>query len=301
MIENESSIAVDIVVPVYNEQLEVVQNTITALAKAFEHYSAANIIIVDDGSDEEFSLEVLKTDQRITFIQHEKNRGYGAALKTGVLTGTAPNIAITDADGTYPIEDLPKLVQEMNNFDMVIGTRTGNIRQIPLLRRFPKMALNAFASYMASTKIKDLNSGMRVFSRELCMYLWGFFPKGFSFTSTLTMGANLGGFRIKEIPINYFKRNGHSSIHPIKDTIRFFTLVSRLGLMFYPTKVFGPVGGILGIAAALKGFFRDYLLTGQVGNVAVMTMLGALQILMLGLLGELIVKSRMLPPRQNKP
>lgn len=291
----------DIIIPVYNEEVDIVRDTIAAIRKAVQEFENVKIIVVNDGSDASFGLDALKSEEGLKVIRHKVNRGYGAALKTGILSGSAPWIAITDADGTYPVDELPSLLPEMEDNDMVIGIRTGQISQIPLLRRFPKKVLNLLASYMADVPIKDLNSGMRVFSRRLCYYLWPFYPNGFSFTSTITMGAHMGGFRVAERPINYYKRMGDSSIRPIRDTYRFFRLVFRLGLVFYPMKLFGPVAIGLFFLGALKAFFVDYLNDGFIGNLALMTMLVSIQIVMMGLLGKLIVHSRMLSPAHVRP
>ena len=196
----------DIVLPVYNEYVDVVAATITTIQKTFAANSGIRIIVVDDGSDKCHQLDKLSERSDISFVQHQTNYGYGVALKTGILMGTSERIAIADSDGTYPVEDLAPMLEHMDSHDMVIGTRTGEIREIPLLRRFPKRVLNSCASYFAGVRIVDLNSGLRIFSRDLCYYLWDFFPRGFSFTSTITMGALMGGFRVKEIPINYYKR-----------------------------------------------------------------------------------------------
>jgi glycosyltransferase involved in cell wall biosynthesis len=289
----------DIVIPVYNEGIAVVRSTIAALEATFRG-NQPTIIIVDDGSDKSFGLDSLANDRRITFVQHSTNRGYGAALKTGILSGTGEIIGIIDADGTYPVAEFPTLLQQMENQDMVIGVRTGKVREIPWLRRFPKRMLNILASYMSGSKISDLNSGMRIFRRDLAYYLWNFFPTGFSFTSTITMGAIMGGFRIKEQSINYYKREGQSSIHPIKDTVRFFRLICRLGLIFYPMKIFYPVTLLL-IAAGLAKGIKDYLVQGYLGNLSSMLLLTAVQVFMVGLIGKLIVHSRFLRPPQQTP
>lgn len=289
----------DIVIPVYNEEPEVVVETVKSIQEVFQGKDHISIIVVNDGSDPSFKLDCLKNLEGIRYVEHEKNQGYGRALKTGILTGDANWIAITDADGTYPLEELPRLYAAMEGHDMVIGTRTGSVRQIPWLRRFPKSVLNWLASYMAGTRIRDLNSGMRIFSRDLAYYLWDFFPKGFSFTSTITMGSIMGGFRIKETPINYYKRAGQSSIHPIKDTIRFFRLVCRLGLIFHPVRIFTPVAFVLFVVGAIKGFGFDYRLGGHIGNLSIMSMLSAVQIFMMGLIGKLIVHGRFL--RYQRP
>ena len=293
---------VDIIVPVYNEELAVVKETIRSIHRAFnKHPGKYQVIIVNDGSKPSFGLEALREESDITLCEHEVNRGYGRALKTGILAGSAPWIAITDADGTYPVNELPKLVELMQGQDMVIGVRTGPINNIPLLRRFPKKLLNLSASYMAGVPICDLNSGMRVFTRPLCYYLWPLFPSGFSFTSTITMGAHMSGFRVKERPINYFKREGHSSIKPIQDTVRFFRLVARLGLIFDPMKLFAPVAIALFCIGIVKGFYFDFSSQGYIGNFSLLTIIGAIQITMMGLLGKLIVHSRLVGTIHTNP
>jgi hypothetical protein len=112
------------------------------------------------------------------------------------------------------------------------------------------------------------------------------------------MGALMSGFCVKEHPINYYKRVGKSSMHPIKDTYRFFRTALRLGLLFFPMKVFGPIAVILLALGAAKGVIRDFLVIGYIGNLAVILMVGGIQILMLGLIGEMIVHSRSLKFRK---
>jgi glycosyltransferase involved in cell wall biosynthesis len=285
---------VDIIVPVYNEDLTVVRQTVVALRQAFSDHPGATVFVVDDGSDERHGLSRLETEPGVRLLRHGTNRGYGQALKTGILSGSAPWIAIADADGTYPVAELPDLVRMMDGCDMVVGARTGEIKQVPLPRRFPKTMLNLAASYMAGVRIRDLNSGMRVFSRALCYYLWPFFPPRFSFTSTLSMGAHMGGFRVRERSINYYKRSGRSAIRPFRDTYRFFRLVGRLGLLFHPMKLFGPVALALLVLGGIKGFLIDFPSQQYIGNFSLLAMIAGLQIFMLGLLGKLIVYSRLI-------
>lgn len=286
--------ALDLIIPVYNETSDIVARTVRAAREAFAKDGATppNIIIVDDGSRVPVDAAAFTGLDGVTLLRHERNRGYGAALKTGIRAGTAPWIAITDADGTYPVDRLPDLVREMGAHDTVVGTRTGGNVNIPLLRRFPKACLNRFASYLAGTHIADLNTGMRVFTRELAEYLWHLFPPGFSFTSTMTMGSLSGGYRVKEIAIDYYKREGSSSISPVADTIRFFKIASRLGLLFSPMRIFGPIAGVLLATGMVKGLGIDYRHLGAVGNFSVALMIAGIQVFCMGLLGELIVLSR---------
>jgi len=290
--ETGTSNQLDIVLPVYNEHIDTVVDTIKTIQETFAAHKGVTIIVVDDGSDKRFQLNGLHKLEDIRFVQHQTNYGYGVALKTGILSGKSEHIAIADSDGTYPVAELAPMLIEMGSHDMVIGTRTGEIREIPWLRRFPKMVLNYCASYFAGVRIVDLNSGLRIFSRELCYYLWDFFPRGFSFTSTITMGALMGGYRVKEMPINYYKRTGSSSIKPIEDTVRFFKIISKVGLIFHPMKLFAPVALLLFVIGFAKGVFIDYSDQGFVGTMSATLMISGVQIFMRGLIGELIVHSR---------
>src|SRR5262245_29657329 len=96
----------DIIIPVYNEEAKVVKRTVDTIKSAFMSMEGITIILVDDGSDQKYDLASLKGEEGIVFVQHEVNRGYGAALKSGILKGSAPWIGFTDADGSYPVEKL---------------------------------------------------------------------------------------------------------------------------------------------------------------------------------------------------
>ena len=295
--------ALDIIVPVFNEKIEVVLNLVARLKSDLGSWDDATIIVVDDGSERKFNLCRLSDEAGIRFVCHPTNQGYGEALKTGIRAGSAPWIAIIDADDTYPVDELKNLIKQMDHADMVVGARTGDIRKIPWLRRFPKYMLNRLASYMAGKKILDLNSGMRIFSRELCYQLWPFFPKGFSFTSTLTMGALLGGLQVKEEQINYYKRAGNSSIRPVKDTFQFIHIILRMGILFHPMKLFIPIAIFLASIGFIKGFLRDLFVVGYIGNLSIMLMLAGLQIFLMGYIAELIVINRLwgYKKKRNRP
>jgi glycosyltransferase involved in cell wall biosynthesis len=293
---------IDILIPVYNEDFNVLVQVTRVMLKQMEENCKMDygIIIVDDCSKIKVSEEILEISDKIGLVRHETNQGYGAALKTGIRSSDADWFAIIDADGTYPPERISDLLSFVGKYDSVIGVRTGNVNQTPLLRRFPKKVLNGFASYLAKTDIVDLNSGMRVFSRELAEYLWELFPQRFSFSSTLTMGAIIGGFRVKEVPIDYFKRSGSSSIHPIKDTVRFFKLAFRLGVNFAPMRIFGPLAFFIFLIGFSKGAFRDIPLHGALGNFSLTLMLSGLQIFMMGVLGDMMILNRKLSGRSSR-
>lgn len=291
----------DVVIPVYNEHLETLKSTVAGVLAACGSVAGLNyhVFVVDDGSSPPVPPEVFKNDSRVSLIRLDRNSGYGEALKRGIRSGRASRIAILDADGTYPVEQLPRLLEPAVSADMVVGVRTGKINETPFARRLPKRLLNLFATYLAGTPIVDLNSGMRIFTRELVNAVWCLLPRGFSFTSTLTMGAIAGRYHTVEIPIDYYQRSGESSVRPIRDTLRFFKIVGRLGLLFAPLRVFLPIAVLLFSVGFIKGIARDFIIEGRIGNASLLLMLSGVQIFMMGLIGDLVVRSRQFRPYQE--
>jgi len=278
--------SISIIIPCYNESPDVLRATIQQVEGALKEVGVQyEVLVVDDGSKENYSLH----SQFTRLLRHRTNRGYGAALKTGIKNAKYDWIGITDADGTYPNHILGELIGKADSADMVIGARKwAHIRGA---RKIPKIILTRFAAFLIGQKIPDLNSGMRIFRKDLAFQFWNLLPSGFSFTSTITIGALSNDYEVEFVEIDYFKRIGQSSIHPIKDTVRFFLLVTRLALYFNPKKVFIPFSFFMLILATLRGT-RDYLVEGSLGGVCLLLFFLAFQIFFFGLIAEIINKTR---------
>lgn len=285
---------ITIIIPCYNEEVDILQNTIKELGDSVgDTADVYEILVVDDGSKTNYDL---KLPENVKLLKHSVNMGYGAALKTGIKNASYNWIGITDADGTYPNNEFHKLFEYTDKYDMVIGARKWG--HISAIRRFPKKILTRFASFLSGVEIKDLNSGMRVFKKDLALKFWHLYPNGFSFTSTITMGTITNDIEIKYHEIDYFKRVGKSSIHPIRDTIRFFMLVTRLALYFNPKKFFIPVSFVFLFLAFLRGM-RDYHVTGGLGGLSLILAFLSFQIFFFGILAEIINKTRIYLSRDN--
>lgn len=279
---------ISIIIPCYNESPDVLEKTVSELKKSVSsRVDNYEIIIVNDGSTDFTYPE--NFGENTHFITHPVNKGYGAALKTGIKHASCEWIGITDADGTYPNDCFHELLAYTDDNDMVIGARSWE--DISLVRRFPKKMLTFFAGFLADEPIRDLNSGMRIFKKELALSFWNLFPDGFSFTSTITMACLTNNIPIEYHDIDYYNRVGSSSINPIKDTIRFFNLVLRLALYFNPKKFFLPLSLIVFLMAIARGT-RDYLVDGFLGGVTLVLFFMCFQIFFFGLLAEIINKTR---------
>jgi glycosyltransferase involved in cell wall biosynthesis len=277
---------VSIVIPAYNEEhaiASVVQHIGRVLVRAGIEYE---ILVVDDGSTDNTAR--LAEDAAATVLRHNSNRGYGAALKTGILSAEYDIICITDADGTYPLERIPDLLTELQHADMVVGARIGSSVAIPFMRRPAKWLLNRLANYVTLSKIPDLNSGMRVFHRDVILQYLHILPDQFSFTTTITMAMHCDKYAVTYIPIDYNHRTGKSKIVSW-DAVTFVNLILRIAMLFRPLRVFLPCALLCMLYAVLKSFW-DLVVTGHpnISVTAAVAMLSALQLMLIGMLGEAI-------------
>jgi glycosyltransferase involved in cell wall biosynthesis len=281
-----STLSVSILIPAYNEE-GAIEETVATIKKQAVHFKDLEIVVINDGSKDRTG-EIARTLD-VTLIEHPVNRGYGAALKTGLQRAKYDYILIADADGTYPLEDIPKLCSDAPNYDMVVGARTGAIVQIPLMRRPAKWMITKLAEYLSKQEIPDLNSGLRVFRKDVALRFLTLYPDGFSFTTTITLSMLTNHYRVKFVPINYLQRVGKSSIHPIKDTINFTILIIRICAYFNPLNVFVPPALLLVLLGLIKAVV-DYTGQHHLGLLGVSLVMTGVQMLFIGLVADLIDK-----------
>ena len=288
MTERKSEAQVAIIIPVYNEK-ESLESVLKGIRNILQNNSQYEIIVVDDGSTDGLDIAPFR-DLISQFHKHEKNMGYGAAIKTALRHSRGEKIVIMDADGTYPASAIPELVRALEDCEMAVGARTGANVNIPLFRQPAKYLLGKIANYLAETKIPDLNSGMRAFFRKEAEPYFHILPRGFSLTTTLTLAFLSSDLRVRYIPIDYHKRTGKSKIQPIRDTRNILMTILRTIIYFNPLKVCLPLSIFLFFLALLVLLFSGLYL-GRImdGTVAVLT-LGGVQILAIGLLADLIAR-----------
>ncbi len=283
-----NEIAISVVVPAYNEG-DGVGSVVREMA---DHLGATGwpfeIIVVDDGSSDATGAQAMAADARV--VRHSANRGYGAALKTGIRHAHNQLICIADADGTYPAGEVPRLVRHFlaKECDMVVGARTGKGAAIPVIRRPAKWIIGWLAELVAGERIPDVNSGMRVFRRETAMRFFSLLPNGFSLTTTITLAMLSSGYLVEYVPIDYRRRVGRSKIHPVRDTFSFLTLVLGIALHFAPLKIFLSLSGIL-VLLAVAWALVSKLVLGQLADVStVVIVMAAVQVGVVGLLAEVV-------------
>lgn len=276
---------VSIVVPAYNEQGAIVQGIrdIRSIMDASGH--TYELLIVDDGSSD--NTAELASREKARVIKLPENQGYGAALKAGIRRSQYDVIVITDADGTYPASSIPVLLDELGEYDMVVGARVGENVAVPLVRMPAKWVLNKLASYLAGRHIPDLNSGLRVMRKDLIRRFVHLLPQGFSFTTTITLAALCSGSLVKYSPIDYYERIGESKIKATH-AFDFLLLIIRTVVYFNPLKVFLPLGALLFFGGFIK-FVYD-LFIGNFSETALLGFVSAALLWAVGLLSDQISK-----------
>jgi glycosyltransferase involved in cell wall biosynthesis len=282
-----TSSKISVVIPAYNEEgglADVVRGLRTCMESSGRPFE---IIVVDDGSSDR-TPEVAR-DLGVTLITHTKNRGYGAALKTGIRAASGDQILICDADGTYPPESIPELLARADGHDMVVAARTGPSVEIPIFRRLAKGILRRLAIYLSDSEIPDLNSGLRVFRKESVMSHFPILPAGFSFTTTITLAMLCNDGSVSYVPCNYNKRYGRSKIRPFRDTANFLVLILRTVLYFNPLKIFLPVSLAIGAMFAAS-FVYDVFVLRDLTEKTLIFLFGAVQMLAIGVIADLITK-----------
>ncbi len=272
-----------IVIPAFNE-INAIKGGIEELqAMIKEHKLDAEIVVVDDGSSDGTYEKALETGVRV--IRVDKNMGYGHSLKTGIRQTNSEYVAITDADGTYPADRIPEMLDICRDGDMVVGDRGAAMRNVPLVRKPAKWVLNKLANILAQRKIPDLNSGLRVFRRVSIERFLGLMPNGFSFSTTSTLCMICSDLQVTYVPITYGRRIGQSKIRPT-DFFRFMLLVVRIIVLFHPLRVFLPVGAVLFAMGMAKAIYDLFLL--NLSESAIFALLAALVIWSLGLIADMI-------------
>ncbi|MDD5154971.1 MAG: glycosyltransferase family 2 protein [Candidatus Omnitrophica bacterium] len=279
---------ISVILPAYNEEeaigkvIDDVNSTMKQGGYDFE------IIVVDDASVDR-TAEIARS-RGVMLLQHDINKGVGAARKTGILRCSGEIIVMLDSDGTYPAGSIPELLKYIPEYDQVIGARTSEQGALRMLRQPVKWVMFKLASFLAKQKIPDLNSGLRALKKDVLLKYLYLIPNGFSCVSTMTLSFLCNGRRIKYIPVDYYKRTGKSKFKIFGDTKDFLFTIIRIAMYFNPLRVLLLLSLLLFAIGGLKiahSIIASPLHRMQESDAVIL--LSAVIILTCGLLADLIV------------
>ena len=279
---------ISVVIPAFNEEGSI-ENTIKELHDVLKKmkFSRFEIILIDDGSTD--NTKKITNKLNIKVISNPENIGYGFSLKRGITKAKFETVWIIDADQTYPIEEFPRLYEQyLKGFDMVIGQRTGNFYTESPLKFFLRRILKFLVEFVATKKIPDINSGMRLFNRDTIKVFFPHLSDTFSFTTSSTLAYIMNKKFVSFIPIKYKKRAGRSKVNLFKDSFKTSLGIIQCITYYNPLRIF-ILFSIICIFLSLMGFMGSIFLGLTSGfYLGIGGLLLSLLILSIGLLADLL-------------
>ncbi|HBI48575.1 MAG TPA: glycosyl transferase [Moraxellaceae bacterium] len=272
---------VSIVLPAKNESGAIAQT----LAQIQQLQLVHEIIVVNDGSTDQTKQVAETVGAKV--ITHPYSKGNGAAIKTGARTATGDIIVFMDADGQHDPDDIPKLLEKINQgYDLVVGARQKG-SQASVGRGIANALYNNLATYMTEQKVEDLTSGFRAVRADKFREFLYLLPNGFSYPTTSTMAFFRAGYSVAYVPIHAAKRIGKSHIQPLKDGVRFFLIIFKIATLFSPLKMFLPIAILLFMIGT--GWYGYTLWdAGRFTNMSALLYTGSIMIFLMGLISEQI-------------
>jgi glycosyltransferase involved in cell wall biosynthesis len=247
-----------VVIPAYNEENGIADIVSRVLAIRPElpkiGVDELELLVVDDGS-KDGTVTIVQTMARdctaLKLICHPKNKGYGAALKTGFANARGELIGFLDADGTYPPEYFPELCKGvLGGSDIVVGSRmSGSDSKMPFTRRVGNFFFANLLTILSNQRVSDSASGMRVFKREVLQQIYPL-PDGLNLTPVMSTRALHEGIRITELAIPYSERKGRSKLSVVRDGLTFLRSMLWTVLAYNPVRILG-MAGLVGLLVTL--------------------------------------------------
>jgi len=279
---------ISVIIPAYNEE-NAIEETVHEIQKIFSEMKMADfeIIVVNDGSTDQTKERA--ENCQATVINHPHNVGYGRSIKDGILNAKFDTLIITDADRTYPFQEVPKLYEEYKKgFDMVVGARTGEHYRESIIKSPLRHILKFLVEFTAGRKIPDINSGLRIFSKNTVTHYLSHLCDTFSFTTSLTLAYMMTGRFVKYLPIPYEKREGKSKVKLLRDSLRTLQYILQAINYYNPIKIFILFASFC-ILSSLIGFLMSAIFGLTSGFfLGIGGLLVSLLILCFGLVADLL-------------
>ncbi len=278
-----------IIIPVFNEERAIAATLSSLLSYLSTKEWKVDVMVINDGSTDGTLEKLQEFGEKIKIISHPYNKGYGAAIKTGVRASMSDWVLTFDGDGQHRFNSLDDLIAEISSYELIIGARTNGYKG-PWLRQPGKKILHWLAEYLVQAKIPDLNSGLRLAKKDLMQKYLHLFPNGYSLSSTSTLAFLKDGQNVKFVPIEITQRQGGKSAVNLKDGFKTIMLMLRLIMLFSPLRVFAPVSFLL-LFLFFVSFVYDIILLNLTDTTVLLLVTGLL-IFFFGLLADQIAALR---------
>ncbi len=274
---------VSVIIPAFNEA-DIIGEVIAKVRSTMDDLKLSyEVLVIDDGSKDDTAEKARQAGAKV--VSHPYNIGNGAAVKTGIRRARGKILVMMDGDGQHNPEDIPRLLEKMENFDMTVGARTGE-SDAAIHRNLANKLYNLLASYICKMKIRDLTSGFRAMRKEIALQFLSLLPNTFSYPTTITMAVLRSGYSLAYVPIKAGRRTGKSKIKLLRDGSRFFLIIVKIATLFSPMRVFLPVSAVIFLTGLGYGVFKIIFLDGRYGPTSALLITMSVIVFMVGLVSE---------------
>jgi len=281
---------VSVILPALNEGEAIgdVLRGIRGVAEQRAPDDLLEIVVVDDGSTDDTAAVAEREGARV--VRHPYNIGNGAAVKAGIRAAGGDVLVFMDADGQHRPEEIPMLLDALEDHAMVVGARRAS-GQANLPRRFANAIYNRFASYVTGRRIPDLTSGFRAVRAGVARRFVYLLPNTFSYPTTITLSCFKTGLPVAYRTIEARKRTGESKIKVLRDGARFFLIILKIATFFSPFRVFFPLS-FLSLVGGLGWYAHTYVTQGRFTNGSMLLFVQSVILFALALISEQIAQLR---------
>ena len=282
-----------VIIPAFNEEQAIGECIETLL----QNYPEIKINIINDGSSDNTQsiAEGLqsKFQHNIKVFNHRINRGYGAALKTGMRNVTTPYLVWFDADFQHDPANLEGVVEPVFSaqVDACLGARTK--KSAFVIKRIPgKFILKIISQIVARQRIPDLNCGFRCFRTEVILKYLHLLPDGFSASSTSTLLMIKRNYRIQWFSLTVRERKGQSYVKIFRDGFQTLGLILRIFLLFDALLFFSTLAFVQLLFGVIYSLYMISTVNIGVPVLGALIMISGLLTFFMGLISSQISQMR---------
>lgn len=280
---------ISVIIPAYNEE-GAIAKTIEEVKKVISEnqiFEGSEIIVINDGSTDNTKNEAL--EKNVIVLDNIQNMGYGYSLKKGITHAKNEIIVTIDADLTYPFSSVVEMYKaKQKGYDLVVGARTGKYYKESIFKRFLRIILKSFVEFVSGKKIKDINSGLRVFDKTTVMKYFPRLCNTFSFSTSQTLAYMMNNLYVCYIDIPYNKRFRKTKVKLLRDSLKTMQYILEAGIYYNPLKIFTLLTCIC-IFFAIIGFVFSHFVGIKAGYIlGIGGLLVSIIVFALGLLAVLL-------------
>lgn len=280
-----------IVIPAYNEAESLKSFLPEVIAYCLD--KGFSLVVVNDGSSDQTEkvVEELFKGTAFLLVRHKVNRGYGGAIKSGILTAHTDFVITLDADGQHQPPDVLKLYQKMlsTDADMVIGKRVQAREN--LYRKFGKGIIRFLARRLMPMNLKDLNSGMKLYNTGLARKYLPLCPDSMAYSDVMALVFLSQRHLVIEEEIKILPRKSGKSTINTGTALETVLQILNMVVLFNPMRIFFPVS-VFFVLAGILWDIPIFLRGDGVSVGAVLLIICGLMFFFFGLIAEQVSLTR---------